>query len=171
MAFDAFIWFESEAGGLPIPGETQDTAVGANNVIPIAGYSWSSENTTSIGSSGGGAGTGKAKLNPLKFKAGIGKHSPVLFKYLVTGAHFRAAHLTLRSGKNNPPFWLLDLGLVFVTAVSQTFEAATDMPLEEWTLAYGSAKETFSPNGITGPGSIIQGWNQVTNSENLLIAP
>src|SRR3954470_2612390 len=140
MAFAALIWFESEAGGLPIPGETQDKVLPAN-AIPIAGYSWSSENTTSIGSSSGGAGTGRAKLNPLKFKAGIGTHSPVLFKYLVTGAHFKAAHLTLRSGKNNPPFWLLDLGFVFVTAVSQTFDPATDMPLEEWTLAYGSAKE------------------------------
>src|SRR4051812_38410127 len=164
MAFDAFIWFESEPGGIPIPGETQDTAVGANNLIPVAGYSWSSENTTSIGSAGGGAGAGKAKLNPLKFKAAIGKHSPILFKYMVTGGHFKAAHLTLRSGKNNPPFWLLDLGLVFVTAVSQTFEPANEIPLEEWTLVYGSAKETFSPNGTTGPGSIIQGWNQVTNS-------
>src|SRR5689334_15471834 len=109
MAFDAFIWFESDAGGPPIPGETQDKSFASNDAIQIVSYLWTAENTTTIGSAGGGAGAGKAKLNPLKFKAVIGRQSPVLFKYLATGLHFKAAHLALRNGKN-PPFWMLDLG-------------------------------------------------------------
>ena len=172
MAFDAFIWFESEAGSPPIVGESQDRTFANNNAIQIVSYTWTAENATAIGSASGGAGAGKAKFNALKFKAGIGKHSPVLFKYMVTGAHFKAAHLALRRDKNGPPFWQLDMNVVFVTGQSQTFDAATDMPLEEWTLVFGSVKETFTAGGNNGvPTTVSQGWNQVTNSENLLVGP
>ena len=76
----------------------------------------------------------------------------------------KAAHLALRNSKG-APFWQLDLGLVFVTAQSQTFDAMTDTALEEWTLAYGSAKETFNFSVGNAPNSISQVWNQVANAE------
>ena len=49
MAVDAFIWFVPETGGAPIPGETVDRSFAANNAIQILGYSWSAENTLSMG--------------------------------------------------------------------------------------------------------------------------
>jgi len=90
MAFDAFLKIEG------IEGESTDKT--HPREIEVSSFSWGVSNTTSIGSAGGGAGSGKAVLQNFHFGMPTSKASPVLMLACATGRPTPFATLTLRRG-------------------------------------------------------------------------
>jgi type VI secretion system secreted protein Hcp len=116
----------------PIPGETTDPG---GNTIEIQSFSWGVQNETTIGSASGGAGAGKAKLQPLVVVKRPDKASNTLFQAVATGDHFASASLQVVT--QGSPTLRYDFTLVFVAGlVTQGSQGET--PLEEVTFAYGA---------------------------------
>jgi type VI secretion system secreted protein Hcp len=120
----------------PAPGEALDLA----NAIELQSFSWGVENDTTIGSPGGGAGTGKAKLQPLMVVKRPDSASSMLFQAVATGEHFqRASIVVVTPGANGAAGQTLryDFNLVFATRFV-AMGSQGERPLEEISLVYGA---------------------------------
>src|SRR5579859_8147119 len=102
MAIDIFIDFA--AGGAPIGGVTAIQPVQGESIdqtykdmISVSSFSLGVQNPTTIGSATGGAGSGKAQFQALKFTKNVDKASLGLFTALATGAHFKSVKLYVRA--------------------------------------------------------------------------
>ena len=172
MAFDTFLYFEGQSNGAPpIAGETTDRVLQEKKAIELTSYKFDVENPTSIGSAGGGAGTGKARLNPLVFTKAVDATTAALFKACAVGGHYAKATLLVRRANAGPtaePLIRIELRLVFVTSLQQVLEDAKDTLQDEVKLAYGAV--TISAGAGSAAGGtrppVVHSWNQVTNSEN-----
>ena len=82
MAFDAFLKLDG------ITGESQEG-------IRLQSFSWGVSNSSSIATSGGGAGAGKASFQDFSFTSAVGKQSPQLFLSAVEGSHIGSGTLTI----------------------------------------------------------------------------
>src|SRR5262249_18521011 len=97
MPFDAFMYIVG--GAVPVRGETLDpdfAKVSGTSGFEIKGFKVDVENPTSLGSSSGGGGTGKAALKPFEVTKFTDNCSPSLFKSCCTGQHYPKAVLSLR---------------------------------------------------------------------------
>jgi type VI secretion system secreted protein Hcp len=167
-ATDYFMKVESLPGDAAIKGETLDKEF--PGAIAIKSFSWGAENPTSIGSAGGGAGTGKAVLNELTVEKAVDSTTPAMFQRLAQGRHFASVEIIARKAGGAPGASLLptrySFQTVFVKSQEQSGAAADDAPQEKLTFLYGAVAQQAVRQSATGAvaGTSLANWNQVTNS-------
>jgi type VI secretion system secreted protein Hcp len=150
------------------------TAGSTKEAIAINSFELGIENTTSIGSATGGAGTGKATFQKLVVTKPIDSTSPLFFQRVGTGQHFTGMELVARkagatSGGTTYMRWALQP--VFVTKQEHSGSTGDDAPTETLTFVFGAMQQTFTKQTTTGAvtGNVIKVWNQVTNTDNPLV--
>src|SRR5262249_46992986 len=129
------------------------------------------ENPTTIGSTTGAAGTGKAKLNAIKFTKGVDSATPTLFQALTMGAHFTTVKLYVRkAGITGYSYLTYVFSMVFVTNIDASSSTGDD-PEEKVELAYGAMQVSYLPASANGvqDKAIAGTWNQVTNTSSLVV--
>jgi len=130
MAFDAFLKLDD------IPGGSADRD--HKDWIEVESFSWGIEFDTSIGSSTGGAGAGKAKFNDLSIVANFGKASETLFKTCATGQHIKKAVLHVRkAGGGQDVFYKVHFDTVLISSFQDG--GTSDGVTEEIKLVFGAA--------------------------------
>jgi type VI secretion system secreted protein Hcp len=175
MAFDGFMWFEDgQNGAPPVKGETLDKFYTQKKAFELKSFSLDVENPASISSAGGGAGTGKAKLNPFKVTKWTDNCSPSLFKTCVVGGHYKTCHISIRKAGSSGSAAATGTGteyihftfkMVFVSNIEWAGDSGDELPGETVTFAYGSMKMQYWPQASGGAKGTLneQIWNQVTN--------
>ena len=121
--------------------------------IDVESWSWGVVNERSPGS-GSGGGAGRASFEDFHFLAQISKASPQLFLSCATGAHHKTATLSGRRAgdKSAGDFLKYKLTDVLVTSVEHS-GGASEVPTEQFSLAYSRFEITFTPTGADGkPG-------------------
>jgi type VI secretion system secreted protein Hcp len=168
-AEDYFLAFQTGSTGPAIEGETLDATFAKQKAIEVDSFDWSSENPVSIGSAGGGAGTGKVKLNELTVLKRVDSASPALFKYVATGQNFPSMVLSVRragaTAAGAAVYLTYTFGLVFVTSVSPSGDG--EQMRERVTFAYGSVKQSYRRQTATGTlmNPVESTWNQITTTD------
>jgi type VI secretion system secreted protein Hcp len=170
MAFDAFLTFDGSP--IPIQGESMDKSF--PNSIELRSLSFGVENIVSIGSSTGGAGAGKAKFNEIEITKPSDSASPVLFKMLVTGQHFKTVTINIRKAggdktKSGGAYERFTFSTVFVSKLTVSGSTGDDVPTETVILTYGALKWEYSRQDAQGnltPLPAVQ-WSTITNSETM----
>jgi type VI secretion system secreted protein Hcp len=174
MAVDTFIYFEEQAGMLPIEGETKDdffkkgSSSAKNGAFELKDWSFEITNKSTIGSATGGAGGGKTEFAEFNITKTTDSASPAFFRNCVAGAHYKTVTLAMRKAGGDPrsagkPFLMYRFGTVFTTKVS--WESGDDAPTEKITFVYGTLEVEYAPqneDGTMGKGK-PQGWSQITN--------
>jgi type VI secretion system secreted protein Hcp len=163
---DIFLKFGAQPNLPDVRGETMDKSM--PGAISVQSVDWEIENPVTIGSASGGAGTGKAKLNPLKIKKLVDASSPGLMMDAGNGAMIRDAWLAVRKAGStgSDAFLQYHLKNVFVTGIETSAEAGDDGVYETVTLMYGSMQQRYvpaQPRSTTGLTPVVTGWDQITN--------
>lgn len=175
MAFDGFMWFEDPQNGAPpVQGETMDSYFKQKYAFELKSFTVDVENPTSIGSAGGGAGVGRAKLNPFKITKWTDNCSPTLFKTCCCGGNYGKATIWVRKAgavKGEAGTGLVYLKFTFTDVAVESIEWSGDsgdeLPGESLTLSYAVMKMEYTPQASGGSQRTtnLQVWNQVTNSD------
>jgi type VI secretion system secreted protein Hcp len=115
---------------------------GSPCVFEIKNFSFGVENPTTIGSATGGAGAGKIKFNEFTITKTTDSASPVFFKNLATGAHYKNVKLEMRKAGGDPrttgqPFLTYTFGTVFTTKINWS-GPGDEGPEESITFVYGT---------------------------------
>lgn len=162
------------AGALVAPGGTtayqlQLTqalagAIPIKEAIVVESFSWGAENPTTIGSATGGAGAGKIKFNELHINKKVDRASPLLFKQMATGAHYKTAILTLRKAGEKEPYMTFTMETVFISKLDYgggTPEHAD----EKITFVFGKVGVQSTERNADGTLAtpVTTGWDQVLN--------
>lgn len=141
-----------DAEGPPVPAPiislqmTVDTLNG-NNPTPIQSFSLGGSNPTTIGSSTGGAGTGKvnfADLNVLKYVDGL---SVPLVKAMATGQHFNFVKIEVFEVGTPAPFATYTFSTAFVS--SDLIGSDVNRVSESVSFAFGKIASSIIVNGAT----------------------
>jgi len=138
MAFDAFL--KLSTGGINdqivIQGESQDK--NHPGEIEIESFSWGVSNPATLGSSGGGAGSGKASVSSLNFLGPLSKASPNLMLACATGKHIPQAVLTCRKagGPTQVEFLKIKLSDVLVESYQESGNIGGDFPEDSFSLFF-----------------------------------
>jgi len=177
MAFDAFL--QIVGGAVAVQGETMDVYFSKLSppAFEIKSFKIEIKNPTSMGSSGGGAGTGKCQLEPFEIGKVTDNCSPSLFKSCATGSHYPTAHLCIRKagggGKSytGAPYLVYIFNCVFVNSISWSGSSGDDLPEETVQFAYGSVTIQYYPQTASGGQGKVneQTWNQVTNNDSPVV--
>jgi type VI secretion system secreted protein Hcp len=118
MAYDSFLKIEG------IKGESLDSK--HKDEIEVLSFSWGA---TQAGAFGGGGGTGKVSAQDFNFVLKIDKSSPLLFKYVATGAHLKEAVLTLRkAGKDQVDYLKYKFTDILISSFSPSTRAQSTGP-------------------------------------------
>ena len=121
----------------------------------LEGFSFSDQNTVSIGSASSGAGAGKVTFNPLQLTLSQPGLQPALFQALASGTAFQEVDVLGYSQGSNQLVTDDSFGLVFANGLSTDASGTTQVSLE-----YGS--EEIQQSLSTTPVSV--GWNQIQNT-------
>jgi type VI secretion system secreted protein Hcp len=164
---DIFLKFDNSSPATrDLVGESTDKAL--PGAISVKEFNWSIENPTSMGSVGGGAGSGKAKLEPLTIKKAVDASSPALMAVAGKGMALPGATIVVRNGNAGASDAYLQyrLKLVFVTKVGVSAAAGDEGVEETVELAYGSLTQRYVQTKATGAKTpIVNGWDQVVNEQ------
>ena len=121
--------------------------------INVLLFSVEASNTTTVGSAGGGAGSGKATLKPLVITKLPDDCTPQLFRAVFLGNHVPTATLQVTGGGKAPVSFTIQLNTVVVTNLKHDFAkgggAADDVLLESVSLIGGSLTFTSGGGGST----------------------
>lgn len=152
------------APGPVVQGETLDAFFRANRAIELISFDWSAENSVTVGSVGGGAGTGKARLNRLTVVKRVDSASAALFQRLTTGAHIPSMELFVRrAGATGAGHLRYRFTFVLVSSVSPSGDG--EEMRERVTFEYGAVAQSYTQQDGTRAGTVFEGgWNQVTNT-------
>jgi type VI secretion system secreted protein Hcp len=134
--------------------------------IVVDSFSFGVESPTTIGSATTGAGVGKIKFNEFKISKTIDNASPVLFKQVAAGTHFKKAVLTVRNAGEKDPYMTYTMETVFVTKIDHS-GASPEVPSEQITFVYGKLVEQSAfknPDGAVA--KVTTGWNQILNKSD-----
>jgi type VI protein secretion system component Hcp len=154
--------------GAASPVVVQGTLPDANKSIDVLAYSFSTTNSTTVGSAASGAGAGKAVLSALTITAAVGPQSAPLYQVETTGSHFQSAQLIVRNSAA-VVVAVYDFGAVFVSSIATGFGTGGSAPTETYQFNYGSLRETtYDP--ITNRVTNIAIWNQITNTPSVSTA-
>jgi len=174
MAFDAFMYISGNSS-CPVEGETQDVDFKDNKAFELKSFKIEVKNTTSMGSAGGGAGTGKCQLEPFEVGKLTDNCSPALFKCCATGQHYAEAVIAVRkaggggSQRTGYVYLRYSFRCVFVNSVSWSGSSGDDLPEETVQFAYGSVTVEYWPQTAAGKAATKKNmtcWNQVTNTDD-----
>ena len=126
--------------------------VNEGQFFALEGFSFSDQQTVSIGSQSSGAGAGKVTFNPLQLTLSQVGLQPALFQALASGTPFQEVDVLGYSQGSNELVTDDSFGLVFADNLSTDASGATQVSLE-----YGS--EEIQQSLSTTPISV--GWNQI----------
>lgn len=162
MAFDAYLKLDG------IDGET--VRAGFEKWIEIYSFSMGASNPSSIGTSGAGAGAGKADLSSFSFMKKTDGASPKMFQMCCEGKHFPKAQLVLNKagGDKSISYLKYDFTEVFVDSIQWSgASGGDDTPAESVSLSFGAVNVTYTPQKADGsPGSaVIAGWDVKKNAK------
>ena len=179
MAVDAFMWFNGVHGDVSsIAGETTDAYIEANcssvgtvkKPFNVKEYSFDVENLSTLSSTSGGAGGGKANFNPVSVTKEVDIASTPLFQCAAIGTHIDECYLVMRKAGGNvktlKPYLTFVFKFVFITGVNWSISG--DEPIaESITFMYGALKIQYWKQ--KNDGSLISPpfpamWNRVNNS-------
>jgi type VI secretion system secreted protein Hcp len=167
------------AGALVAPGSTAAVQLQLTSnagmaeikdVIVVDSFSFGVENPTTIGSATGGAGAGKVQFNEFQIKKTTDNASPVFFKNLAAGAHYKKAVLTLRK-PGGKPYMTYTFETVFTTKIDWS-GPGDEGPEESITFVYG--KLVMQSDGTNADGkaaTVTSGWNQIMNKSDDVVSP
>jgi type VI secretion system secreted protein Hcp len=138
--------------------------------IEIESFSWGESNPTSLGTSGGGAGTGKVQMQDFSFVMPFSKASPQLFLKCASGEHIASAVLSASSPEGGRGQDFLKFALTDVLVSSyQTGGASGEepVPFDQVTLAFAKIEIFYKEILASGEvGDVIHvGWDRLTNSQ------
>jgi len=178
MACDNFLFFQGKAVGANIVsygaddpwGESQDQD--HKGWLEIKSFEFGCENPTTIGSTTGGAGAGKFKLNPFKVTKDVDSASAALFMACAAGAHYPTLYLSIRkAGGAGDDYLTYTFRMVFVSNVSWSGGGGEEAPEESVEFHYGAMGVSYTPQGTDGQpraaGRKMAAWSQVVNQANL----
>jgi len=172
MAFDAFLIFEAESGkAVALEGETQDKVFAAKKAMEISEFSFGVENTLSIGSASGGAGSGKATFKEFNIKKVTDTASPALFKTCVTGGHYKSVTLYIRKSggaTTGKPYLTFRFGMAAVKSIEWAGSSGDDVPTETVLFEFGTIEIFYKKQNPDGTlmAWAPQGWSRIANSED-----
>jgi type VI secretion system secreted protein Hcp len=150
-----------------ISGESKDKVHAGE--IDVVSFSFGASNATTIGSQGGGSGSGKVSFQDFHITKHVDRSSADLLFACASGKHIKDATLTCRKA-GGVEFLKVKLSDVFVTsytaasnltdtAISQL--AGDDMTFDAFTLAFAKIEVTYTPQSGDQSGG---GWDVVGNS-------
>ncbi|MGI8542094.1 MAG: Hcp family type VI secretion system effector [Aridibacter sp.] len=122
-------------------------------------------NSSTMGT-GGGAGGGKASLEPIPVTTHVGKSSPELFLRSCTGKVFPEAIITCRKAGDQPlDFLKITLKDVFISSYRLSGAGGGEKPIENWNLNYADIKLEYQAqkNDGSGEGFIGKHFNVQEN--------
>jgi type VI secretion system secreted protein Hcp len=174
MATDIFLEFVGNVLGVSgeskVVGESQDKA--HPNTVPVSAYTFGVENKQTIGSTSGGAGSGKATLNTLTISKSVDLSSPSLYATSASGGHFQQVNLYVRkAGGGAGDYLIYRFKLVFVSKITWSDSSGDDAPQEEVDFEYGALQVQYAqqnPSGQLGTPK-QQSWSQVTNKGEFVV--
>jgi type VI secretion system secreted protein Hcp len=175
LAFDAFLYITG--GQIAVEGETLDSDFSKKKAFEIKSFKIEVKNPTSMGSSGGGAGTGKCTLEPFEVTKVTDNCSPSMFKTCATGQHYTSATLSVRKAggggksKSGGVYLVYTFYCVFVNSVSWSGSSGDDLPEETVQFAFGAVQVDYTPQKADGTAGTVnsQIWNQVTNTDTTTV--
>lgn len=163
------------AGALVAPGGTtayqlQLTQSVAGNpaikeAIVVESFSWGAANPTTIGSATGGAGAGKIAFNELHINKKVDRASPLLFKQMASGAHYKTAILTLRKAGEKEPYMTFTMDTAFISKMDYG-GGTPEVADEEVTFVFGKVLVQSTERNADGTlaAPVQMGWDQITNT-------
>ena len=167
-ADDYFLKVEGLAG-------EEAPAQGMTGFIRINEFNWGAENQRTLGSTSGGAGTGKAAFKELEIKKFVDANSPALLERLGLGTPLKTVDLIVRKAgvagtQGNGVYVRYTFQMAFITDIEHS-GGGDDGITETIRFVYGAAGTTFNKQDAAGKpaGTVFSGWNITTNS--LMTAP
>jgi type VI secretion system secreted protein Hcp len=168
-ADDYFLKINNTTPGVaPISG---DQVVGkVNDAIQIKSFDLGTENKTTIGSTTGGAGTGKASFDELTITKDVDATSPLLYKQMAMGQNISSMELIARkTGPNGtaPIYQRYYFNMSFITSQKQSGD--NEGIQETITFAYGAMQMTSVKQTSVGapPTNVFSSWSVVLNNSTL----
>jgi type VI secretion system secreted protein Hcp len=147
-----------------IDGESTDAAHA--KWIEVESFSWGVSNPTTISSTTGGAGSGKAIPSDFSLVIPVSSASPKIFLKVVSGQHIASATLSARKagGKGSNEFLKYDLDTVFVSSL--TTEGSGDVPMEQISLRFAKIEVAYTPQKPDGSADlpVTAGWDFLKNA-------
>ena len=137
-----------------ITGESQDDK--HKNEIEVLRWEWKINQQSSM-HSGSGGGSGKATVNDLIFDHYVGRASPNLLKYCLTGKHIDTAILVVRKAGGSPLEYLaITMGDVIITGVSPAATGSMDRVREQVSLSFARVRQEYViQNRLGGSGGTV----------------
>jgi type VI secretion system secreted protein Hcp len=174
MAFDSFLEFAGpiplSGGSTKVVGESIDKAHPAT--VQLVSFEFGIENSVTIASAAGGAGTGKAAFQTLQIVKSVDSASANLFAASGMGAHFPQVNLYVRKSGTGSDYLVYRFKLVFVSKISWSGSSGDAQPSESIELTFGAMQVSYAtqlPTGQVSPTPIVQTWNQVTNKPDFAV--
>jgi type VI secretion system secreted protein Hcp len=173
MAFDCFMWLTGPENGAPtVVGETQDPTYSSNSAFEPISFSFGASNPSSIGSAGGGSGSGKVSISDFSIMKQTDSASANLFLACCNGGHYDQATVVLRraggSGDATGTVYLqYDFYEVFVDNIQWSGSSGgSDLPTESISFSFGAVQVTYTPQQSGGEGAspVITAWSVVQNN-------
>ena len=137
-----------------IKGGTQVDAYKSDDAIDVLAWSWGASNsgTTHVGQGSGG---GSSAFMDLSVTKEIDKASPTMMSYLASGKHIPEGRLICtRSGNDTSDAYVEYLVIEFKDAIftSRSLGGSNGerMLTENWSINFGSFKETYSEQNADG---------------------
>ncbi len=167
-ATDYFMRIDPGPGNTQITGESLDPQF--KGWTEIKSFSMGVENITTIGSTTGGAGAGKAKFDELTIEKDVDSTSPQIFQALAQGQHFNGIEIVARkagataAAPTTPIRYYFSLA--FPTKDEQSGDAGDETPQETLTFNYGAFVQKYVGQTTTGAAkpAIFGKWSQISNS-------
>lgn len=172
-ASDIFIRLVGPTGVPAYTGDsTHEQFKGSDGWFGVNAVSFGMENSTTIGSTSGGAGAGKASPNPLSMMKFPNSASAALFTSCAVGGHWDTAEIVFTrpssSGGKALVYMRLELKMVIATNLAVQMSSGDDAPTETTTLQYGAQRITFFAPNPTNPSQMVQTgqatWSFVRNA-------
>ena len=134
--------------------------------IAVESFSWSPQSSTTIGTATGGAGAGKIAFNEFHIKKKVDRASPVLFRQMARGAHYKTAILTLRKPGEKEPYMTYTMDTAFINKIDYG-AGSPEVANEEITFVFGRMSiqnVDRNADGTLAAPAVTYGWDQMTNT-------
>lgn len=162
MAVDTYLKVDGVDG--------ESVAKGFEKTIEVLAWSMGGTQSGTFHKGTGGGGAGKASINDLSITKYYDAASPLLFKGMCQGKHFKEAKLTARKAGGDSPVDFLEIKLenVLVTSISTGGSMGDEIPTENITLNFEKLSIKYQPQdekGAKGSAKEMK-WNVAKNAES-----
>lgn len=140
MAVDYFLKIDG------VDGESEDEK--HKKQIQIMSFSWGASNVSSVAGTGG-SGAGKANVSDFTIMTNFDKSTPLMFKNLTKGTHFKTGTMeAVKSGADGKPYLKVDFKELFCTSLQ--ISASSEVPSVALSFSYNEIKIDYSAQNEQG---------------------